>query len=221
MKNLKKDILVLCGVLVFVGSAFGADVIDEPRDIVDISYSQNIAMALGDNLMERIGGVDSVVDKGLGEYYILFGKQESGGMTFGGYVETDNGFSNGSNPNYMGFCNGLIDRNTFLEGSSPDYALGIYDPDGGQFALLYNSGALVFDENLTFWESGMDLITGSGLIEYDGVSGGIVGELVFGAFTAETILFEHTVLTPVPEPATLTLICLGGLALVRKRRRGK
>ncbi len=224
MKTLRKDILVVVSlvvVFVFCGGAFGADVIDEPRDIVDISYSQNIAMTLGDNLMERIGGSDFVVDKGIGEYYILFGKEESGGVIFGGYVETDNVFSNGSNPNYMGFCNGLIDRNTFLEGSSPDYALGIYDPDGGQFALLYNSGALVFDENLTFWESGMNLISGSGLIEYDSISGGIVGGLVFGADLSEVIEFEHTVLTPVPEPATLTLICLGGLALVRKRRRGK
>ena len=218
MKNLKKDILVLCGVLVFVGSAFGADVIDDPDQLIGNLNRQNIAMADGDNLMERIGGSDFVVEKRDGEYHTFFCKEITGTIIFGAYVTTDNYESNNT-PGYEGWCDGRIDRNIFLEGETPDYALEIYDPDGGQFALLYSGGVLVFDDNLTFWESGMNLISGSGLIEYDGISGGIVGGLVFEG--TGTLLFEHTVLTPVPEPATMTVICLGGLALVRKRRRGK
>ena len=166
--------------------------------------------------MERIDVLgDVVVNKGDGEYYILLAKEVSGGIVFGAYVDTDNDNSD-NYPGYEGWCNGRIDRGTFLEGSSPDYALGIYDPNGGQFALLYDSGALVFDENITSWESGMNLLPGSGGIEYNSVLGGIVGDLVFEG--GDTIIFGNTVLTPVPEPATIALLGLGFLTLIRKKK---
>jgi len=181
MRNSRHILVAVVVVVVLaggVGVVRGAMVIDDPRQLIGANDNRYISMEYLDNLMERIDGNDSVVDKGDGEYYILFGKDVEGGLVFGGYVETDNGYSNNNYSGYEGWCDGHVDRNTFLEGSSPDYAMAIYDPDGGQFALHYANGTLVFDDNLTLWESG-GLFPGVGGIEYDGVLGGIVGGLVF------------------------------------------
>ncbi len=219
MKNVIVVIIValMVGVGTGVSVSEGALIISNPNQLVDISYSRYISMASGDNLMERIDGVDYVVNKGEGEYYILFGKNDGGGFVFGGYLETDNASSNSGYPGYEGWCNGRIDRNIFLEGSSPDYALGIYDDDGGQFALLYSGVALVFDGNLIFWESG-DAFPGAfpdaGKIEYDGVVDGIL-DIEF-TYLYGDIRLEHTVL--IPEPVTMVLFGFGGLALVWRKR---
>ena len=162
MRNAMSILVVMLIVLVGVVSVEGATMISDPDQLVDTSYSQSVRMAYGDNLMERIDGADLVVDKGVGESYIFFAKNVSGGMEFGAYLETDNDNSD-NYTGYEGWCMGLINRNLFLDGDSPDYVLAIYDPDGGQFAEL-EYGALSFDINLSTWL--MDDI------EYDGVIGG-------------------------------------------------
>jgi hypothetical protein len=164
------------------------------------SYSQYIRMNSGDNLEERdftVGPpVDSVVEKGLGEYHIYFGTYVSGGLVFGGYVWTDN--SNTTYPGHEGWCNGYIDRNTFSEGSSPDFVIGFYDDDGEGFAME-SGGVLTFDDNLVFWTSGDDfasVFVGAGDIEYDGVVDGLL-DFEFTP-SSGTITLGHTVLVPGP-----------------------
>lgn len=232
MMNTLRNILMVVVVVVFVGvgSVKGATIVDDPEYLVDTSDGQSIRMAYGDNLMERIDGVDSVVDKGDGEYYIFFGKEVAGGMEFGAYLETDNYESNNT-AGYEGWCFGRINRVLFLEGYSPDFVLAFYDDDGGQWALdnvwipELNDGdggfAFVFDSNLVFWETGdyfsnifPDIDIGE--IEYDGVIGGF-SDFVFDDGNG-TMIIGHTVL--VPEPVTLALLAVGGIAaLVRCRRR--
>ena len=219
----RRVVLFLVTLMVGVGIGEGALIISDPDQLVDVSYSRYIYMAFGDNLMERdltVGPpADTVVDKGDGEYYILFGKLYAGvGFVWGGYVETDNDNSD-NYPGYEGWCNGNIDRNTFLEGSSPDYALGFYDDDGGQFALLYSGVALDFDDNLVFWESGdafPGVFSDAGKIEYDGVVDGLL-DIEF-TYLAGNIRLEHTVLV-VPEPATMFLLGFGGLSVFLRRRK--
>lgn len=230
VKNLRKTIMMLVVVtlvLVGIGDVFGGDVVNDPVQLMPGGNSQYISMVLGDNLMERGEfGDDYVVDKGIGEYYILFVKEpfyygtmidgriwiEAG--AFGGYLETDNVWSNSGILDYMGWCDGYIYRDIFLEGDTSDYALGIYDSDGGQFALDYGTH-VAFDDDLITWESGMNLFPGSGGIEYESVLNGLM-DYQFSPSTGDMEL-GHTVLTSVPEPATICILGLGGLLLRRKR----
>ena len=61
-----------------------------------------------------------------------------------------------------------------------------------------------------------DLIPDSGRIEYNGVLDGIVGGLVF-EYGSGAIEMGHAVL--VPEPATLSVLALGGLLFLCKKKR--
>lgn len=198
-----------------VGSVKGALVIDDPEDLMGGTSSQGMEMPLGDSLMERVGGVDVIPNKGTGEYYFLFGKYVSGGLVFAAYVDTDNFNSN----NYSGYevwCQGRIDRDVFGDDEGPDYVLAIYDDDGGQFALSYSSGELVFDSNIIAWESGDNFIPGSGEIEYDGVVGGFTS-MSFGVIGSIPVYLDSVVL--IPEAATVLLLVFGSLVALRKRRR--
>jgi len=197
----------------------GAVVLDNPRDLIGTGNSQFASLSLGDNLMERIDGNDYIVDKGIGEYYIFLAKAlDSGGIIFGGYLSTDNPYSDSGYSGYEGYCNGGIDRNTFLTGDSIDVALCLFDPDGGRFGLLSSNGALVFDDNLTAWSSGIPAGFG-GKIEYNGVMDGLVKDFVFPANSSEMLQFRHIVLTDastVPEPGAILLCCFGAVILRRK-----
>jgi hypothetical protein len=203
------DILVVAVVvmLVVTVNVEGSVIIDDPGQLMGANNHviRYVSMAIGDNLDERIGGVDYVVDKGDGEYYIFFGKNVTGGVEFGGYVETDNALSSSGVSGYEGFCDGLVYISIFPEGSSPDYALAIYDDNGGQFALA-DGGTLSFDANVEAWFMGD--------IEYDGVVGGLTNLDFSGT---GDVVFEHTVL--LPEPTTMTLLALGGVTIFMRRRR--
>ena len=234
--------LFLIVVLVFIGFAnigvvSGAVVIDDPEQLIfdsnavnhghSISMFSDLPNYLADNLMERIDGVDYVVDKGEGQYYIFLMKQVAENIVFGGYLSTDNLLSNDLYSQYgysgfEGYMDGVINSDVFFEGDSIDYALCIFDPDGGQFAALRSdNGTLIFDENLEVWSSGMSGVDGGG-IEYNGVADGLVTDFVFPAIVGgENFLFEHTVLTsaPVPEPGAILLCCFGTvIMLIRKNR---
>jgi len=195
-----------------------AVVLTDPDQLVAKGNTQYITMELGDNLMKRLDSVDSIVDKGVGEYYIFLMKQVAATTVFGGYLTTDNIWSNSGVSGYEGWMDGYIDRDVFLEGDGADKALAIFDPDAEQFAVLSN-GKLVLDENLVLYGSGfLDL----NVIEYNGVIDGLLSELVFPADSPDTLLFEHTVLmdTPaVPEPGAILLCCFGTvIMLIRKNR---
>jgi hypothetical protein len=179
--------------------------ITDPDQLVGTGNSRYVKMTFGDNLEERIDGVDSVVDKGDGEYYIFFGVVVSGGVDFGGYVETDNILSNSGTPGYEAFCDGRVDLGVLPVGSSPNYALGVYDPDGGQFAQFVSS-ILGFDLNVSLWFMGD--------IEYDGVIGGITSLVIP---ESGDVAFSHTVL--VPEPTTIAMLFIGAMAGYLRRRR--
>lgn len=215
---MKKNIFLAVVIMIFVGTGVvnAGVVIDDPLQLIDIGNAQSIAMELGDNLMERVGGMDVVVDKGEGEYYILLMKELAASTIFGGFLTTDNGGSNSGLPEYAAWMNGYIDRNTFLEGDSPSSALAIFDPDGGQFAVLTRE-ELVLDENLVLWGSGFPSLEGR--IEYNGVMDGLQ-DFVFPVDSPDTLLFKHTVLVnSVPEPGAMFLCCFGAIiCLIRKRR---
>jgi len=200
MKKLMSLLVVVAVVAVLIGNVgvvSGGVSVTNPDQLMEAGATnrQYFKNDYGDNLMERIGGVDTVIDKGLGEYHTFFGKNVPGGKLLGGYVTTDN--ENTQYPGYEGWCEGYVYRSTFPEGSEPNYALTIYDDDGGQFGLFYSDGRIVFDENIVTWESGVESLA-SGDIDYEGVLHGIVeGGLVFGATTGD-LKFGHTVLVPPP-----------------------
>ena len=208
MKTLKMLVMVLV-LLVVGGEVFGSLVISNPDQLLGTSHVQDIEMLDGDRLMERnfdvVPSVDSIVDKGSGEYYIFFWKNVPGGIVLGAYVDTDNATNNAWS-GYDAWCSGYIDRNVFTgDNDSPDDVFAIYDPDGGQFALL-DPGVLRFDTNLTFW--------GNDAIEYGGVIGGLA-DINFGSIVATPVCLDSVVL--VPEPATIALLGFGCLMLRRKK----
>jgi hypothetical protein len=189
--------MTLMVLFVGAGTIEAALIISDPNQL--IGGNEWISMALGDNLMERSNGVDSVFEKGNGEAYVLFGNEANGVVEWAGWFGTNN-ISSDSEPGYEAWCEGYINRTILPSGSIPNYVLGFYDDDDGQFALLYSGSTLVFDANVEFFFD----------IEYDGVLGGLTS-LAIGSEV------KHTVI--VPEPATLSLLCFGGFALLRKRRK--
>ena len=179
-----------------------AMVVNDPNQLIGTGSLEYISMDFsGDNLMERVGGTDVVFDKGAGEAYVLLGEESAGVVEWSGWFGTNN-ISSDNDVGYEAWCEGEINRLRLPSGSVPNYELGFYDDDGGQFALLYSSGILVFDANIEFFPG----------IEYDGVIGGLTS-LPIGSEV------KHTVI--VPEPATLTLLAVGGLIALRRRRSRK
>ncbi len=178
-----------------------AMIVSDPNQLIGVGGNETISMALPDNLMERDGGTDSVFDKGVGEAYILLGEETIGVVEWSGWFGTNN-YNSDNEVGYEAWCAGKINRSRLPAGSVPNYTLGFYDDDGGQFAFLYSNGMLVFDANIEFFFD----------IEYDGVLGGLT-TFAIGSDV------KHTVI--VPEPATLTLLVIGGLAVLRRRRRSR
>jgi probable HAF family extracellular repeat protein len=78
---------------------------------------------------------------------------------------------------------------------------------GNQFAFLYSNGMLTDLNQLIDPTSGLYLSEARAIND----SGQIVG---YGQGPAGEIAF---ILTPVPEPATMALLALGGLAMLRRR----
>jgi len=195
---------MLIGALLFgagtIETVDAAMIINDPNQLVDFTYSQDISMAIGDNLMEKVGGTEFVFDKLAGEAYVLLGEETSNVVDWVGWFGTNNDSSDNGGAGSKARCKGYIDRNLLPAGTVPNYELGFYDDDGGQFALLYSSGILVFDANVEFFPG----------IEYDGVIGGLTS-IAIGSEVKRTVI--------VPEPATLALLAIGGLAVLRRRRR--
>ena len=215
MQNFIRSLLAVVVVVLVGGVGAKGSPISSFGDLLGSGSRQAFQMPLGppvNNLMERVDGADFIVEKGEGEYHVGFFKKVGESWVLGAYLDTDNSYSD----NYSvakGWCSGLANRDVFLEEDSPDYVVVAYDPDGGDFAEL--DGGLDFDENCTLWESGYNFIPGSGLIEYDGVVGGLL-DFAFPANDGSIAYVDSIVL--VPEPATMVLLAFGGVAFLRRRR---
>jgi T5SS/PEP-CTERM-associated repeat protein len=102
-----------------------------------------------------------------------------------------------------------------------------YDEDGDGFIKMASGGMLAIygdaDDSLAKF---LDLIDGTDAIRYwnndisgwDDINNGTMGEDYWLTYMAAGDLAGYTVLT-VPEPATIGLLAMGGLALLRRRNR--
>ena len=201
MKNVIMLVIValMFGVGTGVSVSEGALIISDPNQLIGVGGNEYISMDFGgDNLMERVDGVDSVFDKGNGEAYVLFGEKIGDVVEWAGWFGTNN-ISSDNDPGYEAWCEGEINRSVLPAGGIPNFYLGFYDDDDGQFALLYSGKFLVFDANVQFFPK----LEYAGLI--DGLTSVAIGETV-----------EHTVI--IPEPVTMALVSLGSLALLRRKK---
>ncbi|MBT7102294.1 PEP-CTERM sorting domain-containing protein [archaeon] len=172
---------------------------------MDINYDTGVL----DNLKVRDldTGVDSVVDE-IGVWHLGPYKKVSGEFVFGAFANNDNWVAD-IGPGQAGWLDGYAYDSVFSEGESPDGMLLVFDPDGGQMALSFSTGPLVFDANTTlYWLDSLEL---------DG-SIGDASALVF-SFGPSDVRIPTAVV--VPEPATLTLLAVGGLVVLRRRRSRK
>jgi hypothetical protein len=71
----------------------------------------------------------------------------------------------------------------------------------------------IIGQTATAYIDGTEVLTYDGFAEYP--SGGIGLKSINSA----TTLFDNVVVSTTPEPATLSLIALGGLAILRRRKR--
>lgn len=202
MKNM---IVIICLVVVCVGSVNGDTIIDKPIQLIGNGNLQDFMMTQFpvSYLMKMTGAGDFPIEKGDGQYHIFFCKYANGDpnlIDFGAYLSTDNSVSN-QLPEYQAWCQGLANRNKFLENEGPDYVLVVYDDDGGRFALLNETTRwLEFDENIVFWESGgARFIPGSGDIGYDGNIDGLL-DVNFGPIVGDTFWMDSIVLVPYSGP---------------------
>ena len=181
------------GAALLGGEAKGATVIENFDELVSNRScgSQYMLMELGDNLMVRDPNSleDSVVAKDGSIWHMGFVKYVPGGIAIGASASNDNGYSN-TFPGYEGWCSGRAYSCVFPEGSRAEDVMIAHDPDGGQMALLYANGTLVFDENINLYFTGD--------IEFNG-SQGDLNQLPEFTYDDNPIL-PHMVINPVSGP---------------------
>jgi hypothetical protein len=219
---MKKRIVVtvIVALMFGVGTGDAATIVESFQDLipgVGAGENRSMHMDYGDNLMIRDPdtGVDSVVAK-VGVWRLGLLEKVPGGYDFGAFANTDNAFSNGFS-GYEGWMTGYAYDSVFSDGESPDGALLVFDPDGGQMALA-DAGELLFDANTFVYTSGIELAGAVGGIEFDGTIDDL-SSIVFAFGPGDEVRISHLVAV-IPEPATMALMFAGGLFLLRRRRRG-
>ena len=221
MKNV--ILMVIVALMVGVGTGVsvseGAEMIDSFQDLIEghgqpgvqrTSMHMDIDYDLGtlDNLMIRDPdtGIDSIVGE-VGIWHLGFYNETPGGFVFGAFANNDNWVAD-IGPGQAGWMDGYAYDSVFSEGESPDGVLLVFDPDGGQMALKYSNGSVVFDANVFVYSASS--------IEFDGT----IGDLSSVGFTflpGAEVLLPHMV--AVPEPVTLMFLVAGGLAVLRRKRK--
>jgi hypothetical protein len=173
---------------------------------------RNLEMALEDNLLARIGGVDKVLglDVASGEVYGegywhlgLTGGPE--GLVVGWATNSDKGW-----PGYGGYLAGKYSGSAdygLSDGEKPLHAFLVYDSTGNGWDVLdgqIGSVQDLADGDLFFTEE--DILFGP-----DKISGAVSLLPSYPSF-GTAILPSMTVMV-IPEPATLIMLGIGGLLL--------
>lgn len=173
----------------------------------NFSDAQDFRMNFGDNLLVRVGGVDmSVVAAGYGAGSWHLGLTTDDGTVVGWATNSSKG-----SPGYEGWLTGEY-SSLMGYGNRPTHAYLVYDsadtgPTHGWDIVdgVVGSALDKLEDDLFFDETD---------ISFDGVLGGI--SALPGYAYEDRIAPEMTVV--IPEPATITVLALGGLSLIRKRR---
>jgi hypothetical protein len=154
-------------------------------------------------------------------------------------LSADLNITNGGDWFALGFASTNTTTNNFFSNSTGDgspWMLLRGAPDNGNWIVTFPgpgagdgensiengpSVSIVLDTTGTDWVakfySGADLLR---TYTYTGVDiSDDINYVGFGRFTSAAGNVDNFALTQVPEPATMTLLALGGIALIRRRRR--